>query len=340
MTTAAVASSAAAPSRTRRLPIRTAIPGAVVVTLVRPLTWLVGLTGFLAGGGLLVLTVPVVVLPTPTGIQNALGAPISTLVVGTPSPAMVLVIGGSLLAGLGLLVGGLVVGAWAERHLIALQLEAAGDEGLLIPPDIAGAPGALRVAVVRAFALLPVVAVFIVAWQPLYDAAYHELVLPDELATPLGLRVLGDVPWVVAAVLVAWALGDAAAALGVRRLVVGRRPILVAWLLGWIDIVRRPVRVIATAAFGIVVLTLLTVPSMAAAAAGWARVRDVMTHPDDAVGVLTTVAIWVAVWLGGLVLAGVGAAIRAGAWTLESTPVPAPADPSGAEATADAAAAG
>ena len=89
-------------------------------------------------------------------------------------------------------------GAWAERHLIGLQLEAAGDEGLLDPPDIDGAPGALRVAVVRAFALLPVVAVFIVAWQPLYDAAYHELVLPDELATPLGLRVLGDVPWVVA----------------------------------------------------------------------------------------------------------------------------------------------
>ena len=130
---------------------------------------------------------------------------------------------------------------------------------------------------------------FIVAWQPLYDAAYHELVLPDELTTPLGLRVLGDVPWVVAAVLVAWALGDAAAALGVRRLVIGRRPILVAWLLGWIDIVRRPVRVIAIAVFGIVVLTLLTVPSMAAAAAGWARVRDVMTHPDDAAGMLTTV---------------------------------------------------
>ena len=96
MTSAAVATSAAAQSRTRRLPIRTAISGAVVVTLVRPLTWLLGLTGFLAGGGLLLLTVPVVVLPTPTGIQNALGAPISTLVVGTPSPTMVLLIGGSL----------------------------------------------------------------------------------------------------------------------------------------------------------------------------------------------------------------------------------------------------
>ena len=128
---------------------------------------------------------------------------------------------------------------------------------------------------------------FIVAWQPLYDAAYHELVLPDDLATPLGLRVLGDVPWVVAAVLVAWVAGRrrrGPRACGASS--IGRRPILVAWLLGWIDIVRRPVRVIATAAFGIVVLTLLTVPSMAAAAAGWARVRDVMTHPDDAVGVL------------------------------------------------------
>ncbi len=336
MTPAAAATSAAAPGRTRRLPIRTAVPGAIVVTLVRPLAWLLGLTGFLAGGGLLLVTAPVAVLPTPTGIQNALGGPVSTLVVGTPSPTMVLLIGGSVVAGLGLLIGGLVVGAWAERHLIGLQLEAAGDEGLLVPPGIDGAPGALRVAVVRAFALLPVVAVFIVAWQPLYDAAYHELVLPDDLTTPLGLRVLGDVPWVVAATLGAWVLGDAAAALAVRRLVVGRRPILVAWLLGWVDIVRRPVRVIATAAFGIAVLTLLTAPSMVAAAAGWDRVREVMTHPDDALGTLTTVAIWVAVWLGGLVLAGVGAAARAAAWTLESTPVAPAPDAEGGEAVAGA----
>ena len=166
---------------------------------------------------------------------------------------MVLLIGGSVLAGLGLLIGGLVVGAWAERHLIGLQLEAAGDEGLLDPPDIDGAPGALRVAVVRAFALLPVAAVCIVAWQPLYDAAYHELVLPDELrrhsacASWAMCRGWSPPSW--------WPgpSGDAAAALGVRRLVIGRRPILVAWLLGWIDIVRRPVRVIAIAVFGIIV---------------------------------------------------------------------------------------
>ncbi len=91
-----------------------------------------------------------------------------------------------------------------------------------------------------------------------------------------------------------------------RRLVIGRRPILVAWLLGWVDIVRRPLRVVPTAVFGTLVLALLTVPGLLAAASGWARVRDVMTHPDDAAGMLLTVSIWVAVWLGGLVLAGVG----------------------------------
>ena len=50
-----------------------------------------------------------------------------------------------------------------------------------------------------------------------------------------------------------------------------------------------------------------------------------MTHRDDAAARAATVAIWVAVWLGGLVLAGVGAAIRAAAWTLEAMPRPASA---------------
>jgi hypothetical protein len=300
------------------------LPGAMVVTLVRPLSWLLGLAGFLAGGGLLLMAAPVVVLPTPTGVQNALGGPLSTLLVGTPSTAMVLVIAGTAGAGLVLLVGGLLAGAWAERHLIAVQLDAAGDEGLLAPRSLDGAPGTPSVAIVRAFALLPVIAVGIVAWQPVYDAAYHELVLPADLVTPLGLRIIREVPWLVVALLVAWIVGDSAAALGVRRLVIGRRPVLVAWLLGWVDLVRRPVRVVVTALFGTALLALLAAPGLLAASSGWARVRDVMTDPDDAVAILVTVSIWVAVWLGGLVLAGVGAAIRAAAWTLEATPPAAP----------------
>ena len=74
--------------------------------------------------------------------------------------------------------------------------------------------------------------------------------------------------------------------------------------------------------FSASVLVVLAGPALLAAAAGWDRVRDVMTHGSDPAAVLLTVAIWVAVWLGGLVLAGVGHAIRAAAWTLEAMPSP------------------
>ena len=321
MTTAAVTPSAAAPDRAGRLSIATVLSGAFVVTLVRPVSWALGLAGFLAGGGLALMAWPVLVLPTPTGIQNALGGPVSTLVIGTPSPAMLALIGSGLVGGVVLFAAALLAGAWAERNVIAVALEAAGDEGLLAPPDLRGAPGTGSVAVLRLCALLPLIALAVVAWQPLYAAAYHELVLPDDLATPLGLRVVHDVPWLVAALLVMWVAADAAAAIGVRRLVIERRPILVAWALGWADLVRSPLRILGTAAFGLVVLALLVIPGILAAASGWTRVRDVMTQPADPLPAMGTVATWVAIWLGGLVLAGVGAAIRAAAWTLEASPV-------------------
>ena len=236
---------------------------------------------------------------------------------------MVGLIAGGLVAAVGLLAAGLLIGAWSERQAIGVALEAAGDEAMLDPaPDLAGAPGTGSVAAVRLLGLLPVLAVAIVAWQPLYAAAYHQLVLPDDLASPLGIRIVRDVPWAVAAVIAAWLVADAAAALGVRRLVIGRRPVLAAWLLGWADLARRPLRTLATAAFGLAVLVLLAGPALLAASAGWSRVRDVMTHGADPSVALLTVAIWVAVWLGALLLAGVGHAIRAAAWTLEAMPSP------------------
>jgi hypothetical protein len=108
---------------------------------------------------------------------------------------------------------------------------------------------------------------------------------------------------------------------GVRRLVLERRPVMVSWLLGWADLVRRPHRIIPTALVGAGVLVLLVGPAMVAAAIGWGRVRDILAGDRDPLIVLGALAIWVAIWLGGLVLAGVGAAVRAAAWTLE-VPMP------------------
>lgn len=318
MTTAPDPSPSTAGGTRVRLPWGTVITGAFVVTLLRPVSWALGLASFLAGGGIVLVAWPILVLPTPTGLQNALGGPVSSLVFGDPSPTLVALIVAGIAASLLLVLAGTLAGAWAERQGIAVALDAAAEDGLGLPAaDLDGAPGAWRVAVVRLLGLAPVVIVATLAWRPLYDATYQQLVLPQDLVTPLPLRILGDVPWVVIAVAGAWLLSDAAAAVGVRRLVLDREPVLAAWLMGWGDLVRRPQRIIPTALVGVAVLVLLVGPAMVAAAAGWARVHDILVGGRDPVIVVGAVAIWVAIWLGGLVLAGVGAAARAAAWTLE-----------------------
>jgi hypothetical protein len=46
-------------------------------------------------------------------------------------------------------------------------------------------------------------------------------------------------------------------------------------------------------------------------------VRDILEAGRDPVTVVGATLVWVAIWLGGLVLAGVGASVRAAVWTLE-----------------------
>jgi hypothetical protein len=305
-------------ARGDRLPWTASIRDALVVTLVRPSSWAVGLAGFLVGGGLVLVTWPVVVLPTPTGLQNALGGPVSSLVFGAPSGALVALIVGGLAGGVVLFVLGLLVGAWAERQGIAIALEAAADEGIpTAASNLDPAPGLVRIALLRLLSLAPVAVVALLSWRPLYDVAYRELTLPDDLVTPLPFRVLRSLPLAIGALVVTWLVSDAAAAVGVRRLVLERRPVLIAWLLGWGDLVRRPLRILGTALVGIFVTLLVAGPALVAAAIGWTHVRDLLRSADDPLLIVAAVVIWISVWLGALVLAGVAAAFRNASWTLE-----------------------
>jgi hypothetical protein len=301
-----------------RLPWRTAMVAGFVVTLLRPATWVVALAGFLAGGGVIVLAWPIVVLPTPSGLQNMLGAPVSTLAFGSPSAELLTTIVTAVVVSAALLAAGLVMGAWAERRSVVLVLEAAADEGYAERArSLDGAPGTLRVAALRLLALLPPLAVFAIALPTVYDVTYHELILPEDLATPLPIRVIAQVPLQLAAIAVAWLLSDAAAAVGVRRMVLERRSLAASWALGWADLARRPHRIVITALLGDAALVIALAPALAAAAVAWVRVRETLQlSPDSPIGIVV-VALWVAIWLGCVALAGVGAAIRAALWTLE-----------------------
>ena len=300
-----------------RLPWWSAMTGAVLVTLMRPLTWALGLAGFLAGGGLFVVAGPILVLPTPTGLQNALGGPVSTLVFGSLTPGLVARIVSGVAGALLVAVAAVVIGAWAERQGIGVVVEAATADGIVPPASLEGAPGVGRVALVRLMGLAPVAIAIAIAWQPVYDAAYRELVLPDDLVTPLPLRVISDVPQLLALIGVTWLLSDAAASVGVRRLVLERRSVLAAWAAGWGHLARRPLRVIATALLGALVVVVLVGPALAAAAVAWARVREILEGGADPLETVAAVGAWVAIWFGCLLLAGVGAGIRAAAWSLE-----------------------
>jgi len=290
--------------------------GAIIVTLVRPVTWAIGLAGFLAGGGILLVGLPVAVLPTPSGLQNALGGPVSTLVVGTPSAALIALIVAAVAGAVVALIAGTVLGAWAEREGVLEVLAAARDEGLAALPELPAPPSVARVAGLRLLSLVPLAIAVGLAWQPLYDASYQELILPTDLATPLPIRVIRAVPLPLALVGLTWLVSDAAAAIGVRRLIFGQRRVIVAWLLGWLELARRPIRTMGTALVGFGVLVVLLGPSMLASMAGWSRVREVLLAGGDMVGALPAVIAWIAIWLGALVLGGVAAAVRAAAWTL------------------------
>lgn len=291
---------------------------ALVVTLVRPATWVVALAGLLAGGGLVIVAAPILVLPTPTGLQNLLGAPVSTLVFGDPSGEFIALVVGTVVAVALALGGGLIAGSWAERRSLDLVLAAAVDEGFLPDaPDLARAPGTLAVAAVRLLSLVPPVIAAALTWPTLYAVTYDELISPVDLATPLPIRVIARIAPQLAAVVGTWLLADAAAAVGVRRLVLERRGVVAAWLLGWAGLLRRPVRVLATSIVGGLVIVIAAGPALTAAVLGWGRIREVLAVGRDPVVITVAVAMWVAIWLGALALAGVGAAFRTAAWTLE-----------------------
>jgi hypothetical protein len=308
----------------------------VIVTLVRPVTWAVGLAGLLAGGGVVLVALPVLALPTPTGLQNALGGPVSSLVFGAPSTALVTLILGAFAGGIVLVLAGVAIGAWAERAGIGIALEAAADEGIAADAALDGAPGWWPVATVRLLSLLPVVLAVVLAWRPVYDAAYRELVLPGDLVVLLPVRVAAAVPGSIALIAVTWLLADAAAAVGVRRLVLDRATPFRAWLRGWTDLVRRPQRILPTSIVGLLVLLLLAGPALVASAIAWRQVRGLLLDGRDPVAIALATLVWVAVWLAGLVLAGVGAAFRNAAWTLE-LPRGDPAIPTRARAPGQAA---
>ncbi len=288
-----------------------AMADAVFATLALPWAWPVALAGFLARGGIVVLLLPVVVMPTTSGLANAVAPALTPLVFGEPSAALdLLVIGLVALLVVALAVGGLV-GAWADLAL----LRAAPRDLIAAAPLREPRWLVWRSFVARLLAHVPLAVAL--AWGAIrvVDAAYRELTVPDEVQTLLAVRILRDVPDAVAIIAAAWLLGEAAGGLAARRLITSRSSSAgaLAWSIG--RLVRQPLGAVATLVVTTTVVVVALLAALVPPAIAWHAVAVLLASAASAAEVGAAVVLFVTLWLVGLVIVAAATAFRAFAWT-------------------------
>jgi hypothetical protein len=199
----------------------------------------VALAGFLVRGGLVLLLLPSVVLPSVLGIAGATGSRAFTLS-GDPTPWFVEVLAVSVVAVLVWLLASVLVGSVVDVWLVRAALEVGYDD--LGPALPTGGPGLLaRLASIRLACLAPLALALIWAGGRVYTATYHELITPSDLAVALPIRVIGDATDAVAVVIVAWLACETIAAIAVRRLILRGGAVWRAIVGAMAQVVRRPI---------------------------------------------------------------------------------------------------
>ncbi len=288
---------------------------AAVTTARRPRLWAYALVAFLARGGLLVLVLPTVVLPTFVGLANFVG-PASVSAAG-PGPRLVALIAAGAAACVVLAIAGTLVAAAAEAALHRATV--APDPATSRGPDIAfGGSLALavprtafaRAAVIRLVLLVPVAAATAVAVPAWVAAAYRELTQPSDLFTALAPRILGGAPAATGLVAIAWLASEVVGGFATRRAVLLDATVPRALAASLSDLLRAPVGT----AFSVLVALAGTVfalaPAVWALAAAWDVARRALVDDAGALDALLAALLLAAAWLGALLLAGIAAAWR------------------------------
>jgi hypothetical protein len=179
----------------------------------------VALAGFLIRGGVVLLAIPSVVLPSFLGLAsifavNALG------IDGRPTPWLIATVAGLAVAAAVWLAIAAVVGSIVDVWLIRAAMPS--DPGSVDRPQPFPDPTlVLDMAGIRVLCLLPVGAAIVAAGAPIYNAAYSELTLPTNLSDPLLLRIAWRAAVPIGTVAVAWLVSETVAAIAVRRLYLG-----------------------------------------------------------------------------------------------------------------------
>jgi hypothetical protein len=298
------------------------LAASLLVVLPRPQTWIIALASFLVRGGILLFLAPIVVTPSAVGLANILGPTITTFWLGGMSLGFATAVTAIFAAFFGWLVIGGWVAAVTERDLIEVV---ADDDELGAGGTVPRTSGSRRrgriwrIVLLRFAAYVPLALALGYGSLRLVQATYRELTLPSDVVTPIAWRVVSTVPDAVIAIVVTWALGETLGSLGARRIVVWGQSLDQAFFGAWADLLRRPLSTIGTFALPTVAMALLVGPIILASGVAWDYLRTELAAAAGASAALLLVSMlaFVAIWLAGLLVAGLASAWRSAAWTVE-----------------------
>ena len=296
---------------------------ALLVTLATPATWPLALATFLVRGGVVLVLLPIVVLPTTVGLGNTFGPTLTSVAFGSV-PLQVIVVAGAVGV---VALAWLVVGGWLAAALEAEgarivardeEVVALGTAGVSPVAAMATSSGrvAARILAARLIACVPLAVVLALGSIRLVLVTYRELTSPLDVSTPLTLRVLRGAPEVVVAVVLAWMLAEIVGAVAARRIALGDARVGEALAGAVSGLVRAPLSSLARFVIPTIVLLVILVPAAVAASSAWEAVGTVLGDAAEPLPLLLTVVAFVGLWVVGLVLVAVVCAWRAAIWTV------------------------
>jgi len=285
---------------------------AVLATIGQGCWWLLALATFLVRGGLLLVVVPLLILPSPADLASLVPPSVSGTGLAHPTPTLVAILIVTGLVTFGLVVVTTVLGTWLEAALV--DATAADQEVEALFPNHAVGRVPLEAGLeVRVTAHLPTAVALGFGVFAFADALTSELVSPSP-GSPLLVQVLQRAPLAAAVIVVAWLAGEAWGGLALRRLATttSTRGALRA---GLGDLMRPSG--LATLVLTTVVVALPLVALWLAAGRAFDRLWPLLVEPADDGIVLLALGLLVGTWFAGLWLLGIALAWRSAAWTAE-----------------------
>jgi hypothetical protein len=285
---------------------------ALLAVLERPVTWVLGLVGFLVRGGWLIVLAPIVVLPTAVGIANVVAPLVEDIAFGRRTDEVITAGAIALSVALVWLIGGGLLAAAAEVECVRQTLGGLGETS----PRTTMRHPIWRVFAVRCLTLVPFVVALAWSGFRLTSVGYRELTVPSDVGIPILYRILGGAPDAIMAMLLTWLFAEIAGGLAARTVILEATQVRDALREALRDLRHRPWRLGALASLSAAVLLAVIGVTGLATSTTWDGLRAALGEGDVSIGAAALLVLFVGLFAAGLVILGLVTAWRSAVWTV------------------------